>query len=312
MTRRIDLHAHFIPDAYREFLVAASQGSPDGIKALPAWSAGAALEAMEKLEIEKAFLSISSPGVFFGDIEATRSISRLANEDAVHLREAHPGRFGFFACVPIPDVDAAESELDYALDRLGADGLVLQTNTAGVYLGDPRLEGLYARLDQRRSTLFIHPTTPHEAAHVALGYPRPMLEFIFETTRAVTQLIISGVLDRYPGMRVIVPHAGAALPILAARIELLLPILAAAGTVPPSVRDALKRVHFDLAGAPVPELLGALLSVADPSRIHYGSDFPFTPLEAALRLSAALDATEQIDAELRDSIDSGNARRVFA
>jgi 6-methylsalicylate decarboxylase len=312
MTRRIDLHAHFIPDAYREFLIAAGQGSPDGIKALPAWSEGAALEAMQKLEIEKAYLSISSPGVYFGDIDATRAISRAANEEAVRLREANPGRFGFFACVPIPDVDAAENELDYALEELDADGLVLQTNTAGVYLGDPRLDGLYSRLDRRGSTLFIHPTTPHEGAHLALGYPRPMLEFIFETTRAVTQLIISGALDRYPGMRVIVPHAGAALPILAARIELLLPILAAQGTVPPSVRDALKRVHFDVAGAPVPELLGALLSVADPTRIHYGSDFPFTPLDAALRLSAALDATEQLDAELRRSIDAGNARLAFS
>jgi predicted TIM-barrel fold metal-dependent hydrolase len=112
---------------------------------------------------------------------------------------------------------------------------------------------------------------------MALGYPRPMLEFMFETTRTVTNMVLSGVFERYPDINVIVPQAGATLPVLAGRIELLLPMLSAPGVVqPPSLRSALRRLHFDLAGAPVPELLGALLQVADHDKIHYGSDWPFT------------------------------------
>lgn len=307
MTQRIDVHAHYVPDAYREALAAAGQSAPDGIKALPDWTEQSQLDAMDRLNIAKSYISISSPGVFFGDVSAAAVLSRTVNEEAVRLREAHPGRFGFFASVPVPGFDEAEAELRYALDELDADGVVLETNTAGVYLGDERLEGLYSLLAQRGKVLFIHPTTPFEGEHLALGYPRPMLEFIFETTRSVTNLILSGVTARHPGMRIIVPHAGAALPILANRIELLLPILARdGGGTPPSVKEALRSVHFDLAGAPVPELLTALLSVADPAHIHYGSDYPFTPLDACARLADALDATEVLTPALRERIYQSN------
>jgi len=100
--------------------------------------------------------------------------------------------------------------------------------------------------------------------------------------------------------------------VLANRIELLLPILAEGGATPPSMREALRNLHFDLAGAPVRELLGALLSVADPDRIHYGSDYPFTPPDACVRLAERLDATDQLDESLRNKIDSTNAEALFA
>jgi predicted TIM-barrel fold metal-dependent hydrolase len=103
-----------------------------------------------------------------------------------------------------------------------------------------------------------------------------VLEFMFETTRAVTDLVLSGVLRRHPDLRIIVPHAGAVLPVLASRIDMFAAALAEGADVP-SVRAALKTLHFDLAGMPVEEQLAALLAVADPSRLHYGSDFPFTP-----------------------------------
>lgn len=309
---RIDVHAHYIPDFYREALEEAGIHHPDGIRATPAWSEALHLEAMQRLRVAKSYLSISSPGVYFGDTGKAASLARAVNEEAFGLRTRNPGRFGFFASAPVPDISRAEAELVYALDELQADGLVLETNTDGVYLGDPRLDPLYAQLDARGSTLFIHPTTAHGGEAMALGYPRPMLEFPFETTRAVTQMILSGVLERFPAMRVIVPHAGAALPILANRIELLLPFLAEGGdTPPPSVKDALRRLHFDLAGAPVPELLTALLSVTELANVHYGSDFPFTPLEPAARLADILDATQVLTGAARAAIYSRNSELLF-
>lgn len=302
MTSRVDLHAHFIPDFYRAALDAAGLSEPDGLRGLPAWTEQTHLDAMDTLHISKSYLSISSPGVNFGDAAKAAELSRRVNEEAVRLREAHPGRFGFFASVPFPDTDAAEAELRYAIDTLDADGLALETHTGDAYLGDERLHGLYSELNRHHSTLFIHPTTPYEAGHLAFGYPQPMLEFIFDTTRSVTNLILSGTLEKFPNMRVIVPHAGAALPILANRVDLLLPLLGQGGATPPSVKQALRRLDFDLAGAPAPELLSALLMVADPDRIHYGSDYPFTPLQACLKLADALDETGVLGYELRDAI----------
>ena len=308
---RIDVHAHFVPDFYRDALIAAGLTRPDGIKAIPPWSAEEALDTMDRLRVTRSYLSISSPGVHFGDDAAAAELARRCNEEAAELAARH-GRFGWFASVPLPDVDAAVAEAEHALTRLGADGIVVETNARGQYLGDPALEPLYALATARRVPVFVHPTTPHEAEHLALGYPRPMLEFLFETTRSITDLVLSGVLTRHEDLRVIVPHAGAALPVLANRIELLLPILAEGGATPPSMREALRNLHFDLAGAPVRELLGALLSVADPDRVHYGSDYPFTPPDACVRLAERLDATDQLDESLREKIDSTNAEALFA
>jgi predicted TIM-barrel fold metal-dependent hydrolase len=321
--KRVDVHSHFIPEAYRAALERNGQSQPDGIASLPAWDVDTALSTMDRLGVETAFLSISSPGIHFGDDEGARSLARIVNEEGAQLVRSHPGRFGFFASLPLPDVDGAVAELRHAFDHLAADGVVLETNFDGVYLGDARLEPLYAELDAREAIVFIHPTSPHcpccahdkrgeAATKSTLGYPKPMLEFIFETTRTVTNMVLSGVLDRYPNIIVIVPHAGAALPVLAGRIELLLPMLSAPGSqTPPSIRSALKRLHFDLAGAPVPELLGALLQVATPDRIHYGSDWPFTPVVVCEALLSKLDATSLLDVPSRQRIMRDNAVRLF-
>lgn len=314
MSGRIDVHAHFVPNFYRDALVAAGKSRPDGIKAIPGWSAEEHLETMDRLRVTRSYLSISSPGVHFGDDTAAADLARRCNDEAAELTARHPGRFGWFANVPLPDVDGAMTEALRALDRLGADGIVVETNALGQYLGAPALEPLYALAAERRVPVFVHPTTPFEAAHLALGRPQPMLEFLFETTRSITDLVLSGVLRRHDDLRVIVPHAGAALPILANRIELLLPLLTddAAGAAPPSMREALRSLHFDLAGAPVREMLDALLAVADPGRIHYGSDYPFTPPDACVALAERLDATDQLGPELRAGIDAANAHALFA
>jgi 6-methylsalicylate decarboxylase len=312
MTTRIDVHAHFVPDFYRDALVAAGHDRPDGIAAIPAWDEQAALHAMDELDISSAALSISSPGVHFGDDAAAAELARRCNDEAARLVAAHPSRFGFFASLPLPDVPAALTELDRAMGELGALGAVLETNHHGQYLGDSALEELYAELARRGGVVFVHPTSPSCGAELALGFPSPMLEFIFETTRSITNLVISGVLERNPALKVIVPHAGAVLPVLANRIDLLLPILGEPGAPPPpGMRAALRKLYFDLAGAPVPELLGALLSVADPSHIMYGSDWPFTPLAACQALAERIDATPLLAGDLREQVLAENAAQLL-
>lgn len=273
-----DVHCHYLPEFYREALIANGHSRPDGIWGIPEWSEATALEAMDRIGIDRAYLSISSPGVHFGDDAAARVLARQVNEEGARLARAHPARFGFFASTPLPDIDGALAEIAYAFDELGASGVVFETNFDGVYLGNELLEPVYAELDRRNAVLFLHPTSPAAACTGAapeLPYPRPMLEFFFDTTRSVTDMVLRGVLERYPNLRVIVPHAGATLPVLASRIDVIGARMV--GKEEP-MRKALRQSHFDVAGMPLPELLPALLSVADPTHLHYGSDSPFTPL----------------------------------
>ncbi|KFC81964.1 amidohydrolase 2 [Buttiauxella agrestis ATCC 33320] len=195
-----------------------------------------------------------------------------------------------FATLPLPDVDGALRELEYAFDTLKADGVVLESNFHGVYLGDARFDPVFEELNRRHAKVFIHPTNPHcpccqvqpkgenAEALPPIGYPYPMIEFMFETTRAVFNLLLSGTLDRFPNVQIIVPHAGATIPVLADRVAGLSPALGL-----PEKLDAekfmtsLRGMYYDLAGFPLPRQLNALLEIADPKHVLYGSDYPYTP-----------------------------------
>ncbi|WP_433678289.1 amidohydrolase family protein [Nocardia sp. CA-119907] len=312
-TPRIDVHSHYLPDFYRDALLAAGLSKPDGIPKLPEWSESAALDAMDQLGVAKQYVSITSPGVnLTGDLAAARALARRVNEEGTRLKTAHPDRFGFFASTPLPDVDGTLAEIAYAFDHLGAAGVVFETNFNGTYLGNEVLEPVYAELDRRNAVLFLHPTSPHTACGTldsGLPYPNTMVEFLFDTTRTVANMALAGVPERYPNIRVIVPHGGAALSVLCSRIDALGG--RQTGKDQP-LRKALKQMHFDLAGSPLPDQLPALLRVADPSRIHYGSDWPFTPLTEVRSNAEALDNAEQLAGDRLAEVMRGNSQKLFA
>jgi predicted TIM-barrel fold metal-dependent hydrolase len=135
-----------------------------------------------------------------------------------------------------------------------------------------------------------------------------MIEFLFDTTRSVSNMALAGVPERYPNIRILVPHAGAALPVLCSRIDVLGG--RQTGRDQP-LRKALKQMHFDLAGMPVPEQLTALLAVADSSRIHYGSDWPFTPITEIQSTAWKLDNSSELGGGLLDEVMRGNSERLF-
>jgi predicted TIM-barrel fold metal-dependent hydrolase len=190
----------------------------------------------------------------------------------------HRGRFGGFASLPLPDVDGALEEIAYAFDTLKLDGVVMLTNFNGVYLGDRRLDPVFDELNRRGAVIFIHPTSPICWQQSALGYPRPMLEFTFDSTRAVVNLMFSGTTMRCPNLRIIVPHAGGTLPFLARRIGMFARGLADPGrSAPISAEEQLRRLYYDLAGSPGSNALGPLLEMTECSHILYGSDYVHTP-----------------------------------
>jgi predicted TIM-barrel fold metal-dependent hydrolase len=305
---KLDVHAHYLPESYRDALARTGHGQPDGMAQIPAWSAEEHVAVLDRLGIASALLSVSSPGVQLGGDTDAIDLARAVNDDGRRAVVDHPGRFGLLGSLPLPDVDATIAEIGRCVDELDVDGFVLLTNVGGTYLGDPDWDPVLAELARRGRPVLIHPTSPVCWEHTSLGRPRPMLEFLFDTTRAVVNLVLTGTLARHPDLAIIVPHAGATLPVIADRVALFSLALGVDASV--DVLRDLGRLHYDLAGTPIPRQLDALLALTTSEHLHYGSDFPFTPdfvvALAAERLDAAGDPPGSLTGALR-----ANTERLF-
>jgi 6-methylsalicylate decarboxylase len=306
---RIDVHSHFLPDFYREAATAAGHAQPDGIAELPVWTAAGHVAMMDRLGIATSLLSVSSPGVHFGDDGAARDLARQVNEEGHRATEEHPGRFGLFAALPAPDVDGSIAEIRYCYDHLGVDGVALLTNVGGTYLGDPALEPVFDELDRHRARVFVHPTSPACWESTSFGRPRPMIEFLLDTTRAVVNLVLNGTVARHPGIEFVIAHAGAALPVVADRVAAFTMLLTDVDSEADVIPD-LGRLHYDLAGFPVPRQLDAILALTTLEHLHYGSDYPFTP-EFVVEMGAQALANAGDPAGSVARALAGNTRQLF-
>ena len=256
---------------------------------------------MNRAHISRSVLSITSPGTYLspGNVPLCRKITRETNSELARISKIYPKRFSFFASLPLPDVEGSIEEIDYALDHLGAKGFAILTNVNGVYLGDPLLDEVFTKLNERNATVMIHPTTcrlcsindehsrQERKAQEAVPlpeYPRPMLEFFFDTARAVANLILSRTVDRNPGITFIVPHCGSVLPAMIERFTAYSTrIYGSDAITSDDVRRMFQnRFYFDLAGFPFPDQIHGLLRFTDASRLLYGTDFPFLPADAVV------------------------------
>jgi 6-methylsalicylate decarboxylase len=309
MAGLIDVHHHFLPAAYCEAVGRAGLDPPDGMPRLPDWSEDEALRFLDTTGIETAYLTISSPGVTLEGTEAAH-LARLCNDAAAELIVRHPDRFGSFAALPLPDVDASLAEVGRALDDLGLSGIGVLTHHGDVYLGDRSLDPVFDEINRRKATVFIHPTTPLCCQGAFLDVPRPIIEFIFDTARAVMNLIYSGTFDRCPDISWIIPHGGGALPALSARLDGVHLIAPGRAEATELAASYLRRLHYDLAGPRTDAALQALLGIADPARLLYGSDWPFTPEPGVARMLTDLQATSVLGANPVDLLNA-NARRLL-
>ena len=270
-----DWHCHAIPDSYRA-LVAQHGALLDEGFPLPKWSAESHLQVMDEAGIETSVLTLPAPHPYWGDIEETKREVRRLNEETATLCRQN-SRFRFCATLPLPDVDAAIAEARYALDTLGAVGVKLATNVYGQYLGDSVLDPLMQFLSERQAVVILHPHKPSPVnADVMQQTPLAMQEYLSETTRAVCNMLSRNVLARYPDMRVIVPHAGAYLPIAIPRMRSLYPVMKQNGLVGEIDFEAnIASLWFDLAGSPSEETVQALLTLTTRDHLLYGSDYPY-------------------------------------
>jgi 6-methylsalicylate decarboxylase len=315
----VDLHVHFLPQRYRQAAIDAGYQLADRLAppGLPEWSAGRHVEVMDKLGIQTSVVSISSPGVqLYDDPDRVAALARLVNEEGAEAARRYPGRFRFFATLPLPDPDAALKELEFAFDELGAAGVVLLTNYRGTYPSDPSFAPVLAELSRRESVLFLHPTAPPCVCEGAMaGWALGMIEYFFESTRTVTDLILTRTLADNPGIRLVVAHAGAALPAIAARVSRNVRRRNASALdgsrLLPDFEQSLRSLWYDVSGNSLPYQLPALKQIVPLDRVVYGSDWPFANEELGLELRQALAATPELTDDERRAILRDNALQLL-
>lgn len=310
MNLTIDTHHHMLPEFFYE--ETNDVHAPVGGLAPMAWTKEASLSFMDDAGIDIAVISVSTPGVHVGDGQRARRLARRCNEFAAEIIQQRPDRFTGFACLPLPDVDSSLSELAYALDELGLDGVVVFTNANGVYLGDPSLEPVFDELERRKCVVYVHPNaSPDPIAHT-LGLPDNLIDFTTDTNRVVAQMHYTNRFARTPSVQYIFSHAGGSIPYMAARFA----IIDEMGFVPGgdergTAADMFRRMYWDTALSASEPVLRMLRDVAGIDQVLYGTDFPY------LRRDLAIGSKQRIlqSAELndRENIDilGRNALRLF-
>ena len=267
--RRIDVHHHILPPDYVKAVGDAAIGAPINRPAGPSWSIADSLEAMDKFGIQTALTSISSPGIPLDDTKAIQRTARACNDFAKQMSVDHPGRFGVFAFLPLPDIAASLEEVAYAYDVLHADGIALHTNYRALYLGDPHFAPLMEELNRRNAVVFVHPTVCTCTLGAIPGVATSSIEYPHDTTRTITSLLFNGTFKKNPGIRFIFSHAGGTMPFLVNRIASL------PGTSPEGTAALLRRQYFELAQSANPQAMLPLLNMVDASHVLFGTDFPF-------------------------------------
>jgi predicted TIM-barrel fold metal-dependent hydrolase len=265
---------------------------------------------MDRNGIEKSITSISAPGLWFGDVQTTRRLTRECNDYATKMRCDHPGRFGVFASLPLPDVEGSLREIAYALDELKADGIGLLTNYDGKYPGDPAFAPVFDELNRRKAVVYFHPTeAPCCAAH-GVGVPAATLDFPFDTTKAITSMLFAGTFARCRDIRFIFSHAGGTVPFLAERIARLQVRPEFKASVPDGVMFELKRLFFDTALSANELAFSALLKLVAPEQVLFGSDYPFAP-ETTMTATVKGLSELGLSADVLQAIERTNALRLF-
>ncbi len=309
-TGRIDVHHHVLPEFYIEAQKAAGI-TGTAYRGFPDWTPQHSLSVMETEDIATTILSFTSPGIWFGEIEQTKALASRCNDYLADLARDHPGQFGGFAFLPLPDIDAALNETARVFDDLNLDGITLLTSIDDKYIGHPAFDPLYAELNQRKAIVFVHPCYPPGTEADGWDIPRMLIDYPFETTRVAVNLIFKGVMEKYPDIQFILSHSGGTLPFLAHRVSIFDDATSFKENYPEGALSYIKRFWFDTALSGNATPLAGLSSIADPNRILFGTDFPYISAEKVTTETQGFDAWDGLSGDTRTAINRGNAEQLF-
>jgi predicted TIM-barrel fold metal-dependent hydrolase len=303
---RIDVHHHLFAPPFVAALVDRTHYLAKGVARH--WTPRVSLDDMDAAGIGTAFTSITAPGLALVAPERLVGVTRECNDYGARMVADHPRRFGLFASLPLPDIDASLREIAYALDTLHADGIGLLTSYGDRWLGDPRFDPVMDELDRRGAVAYVHPTVADCCRNLLPGVADWVIEYPVDTTRAIAGLLFGGTLARCPRIRFVFAHAGGVLPLIAehlVRAASVAPGLAA--KAPQGVRAHLRALHYDTALRMHAVGIESALALVDPSQLLLGTD---APLRRSVDQLAELHAQGLADDVLR-AIEGGNARRLL-
>ena len=309
MARIVDVHHHFMSQAYLDAVGAERAASPGSAGHVDPWTAELSLEFMDKAGIAAAVLSVSAPGIDMATPAETARLARTCNEAQARMVADHPQRFAYLAILPLPDIDASLREIAHACDTLNADGVVLMSNYAGEYIGSDKFWPVFEELDRRNAVVLIHPTLPHNFR----GFPGVSLstmEFPFDTARAIMSMLYHGTPEKFPAVRMIWSHAGGVMPYLAGRTAVLSQrnknfVLSGDRLAP-----AMAKFYYDMTQSLSAPTFAALRTLVPLDRILFGSDCPFAREPQVRAVLGELDRLQLPDAE-RQQIERTNALALF-
>lgn len=307
----IDVHHHALIDFWFEAAQSRIAAQQVGGRIGPqwrGWTPEKSLVAMDRNNVAMAVLSITAPGIWFGDLSAAHALTRRCNERMAEIAHAKPDRFGFAAHLSLPDIDGSLAEIDYAYDVLKADGIGLMTNYDGKYLGHASFMPIFAALNQRKAVVVVHPTTADCCLPTMPDVPPSTIEFLHDTDRAILNLMATGCLHRFPDIRFVFSHAGGSMAQMLGRVARTVantPELSE--KVPDGAVAAFQRLYFDVANSANRGAFGALTAYVSTTQIVFGSDHPVAPMEGTLDGLKSLNLSRQDYARIAQQ----NALRLF-
>ena len=272
---RIDVHHHIVPPSLLQAL------GPQRLAGGSAtWTPAKALDDMDKGGVSSGISSIAPAGDPFSDPSTAVRLTRECNEYSARLAVDHPGRFGVFASLPLPNIDASLKELEYAFDTLKADGLGLFTVYGDKWLGDSVFNPVFEELNRRRAVVYTHPNTANCCRNLLPGVGDGSIEWGTDTTRAIALMIFGGAAARYPNVRMIFSHGGGTMPFLVERFVGMANSAQNKPKFPQGFAGAAGKFYYDTAQVANPAAMSALSKVVPISQIVFGTDYPFrTPAE---------------------------------
>ena len=243
------------------------------------------------------------------DLEASLQANRIQNDALARLVKENPGKIAALGTVPLQDADAAVAELKRAVSELGLLGVEIGTNVNGKYLGDPAFRPFWAAVEELGALVQIHPVP-------GVGGPASKEYYLWnafgnpaETALTASHMILSGLLEEHPDLKICLFHGGGHLPYQIGRLDRAAEMRKEARqniSAPPSTY--FKKFYFDTITHSA-QALAFLIDLVGVSQVMLGSDYPFDmglekPAEVVQSLSGLSDADKQ-------AILAGNAQRLL-
>jgi hypothetical protein len=322
---KVDTHTHIVPNFYRT-LNPTTGGNPT-----PSWNVSSSLSFMSANGIRRSLISISAPGAnacynntaaapycMANDTLNSVVLARILNYYLCAVVSRYPQQFDFYAVVPLPYVQQAINEAEYALNTLGAIAVGTLSNHESIYIGDPSFAPFFAWLNNTKPSqhevVFVHPNSPCEhvgGLYVTADptiYAPGLVEFFFEDARAFMSLTTQGTLNTYTNINYLVPHSGGSFASIIERFFTILPPAVQAA----SLQAYMTRLWWDSAGPSYPNAAYALLGYGiPPSQFVFGTDFPYAPAATLPATIQAVYNTSWLTTPQKTALFSTNVEALF-